>query len=63
MLQAIEALSDEPRPPGVKKYRSEERDIYHIRVGNYRAVYVIEDDLLLVLVIRVGHRSDVYRRR
>jgi len=63
MLRAIEALVDEPRPPGAKKYRSEQRDIYRIRAGNYRAVYVIEDERLLILVIRVGHRSDVYRRR
>jgi mRNA interferase RelE/StbE len=45
----------------VKKYRSEANDIYRIRVGNYRVIYVVEDDRLLVMVVRVGHRKDVYR--
>ena len=63
LLEAIASLGEDPRPNGVKKYRSEERDIYRVRVGVYRIVYVIDDDRLLLLVIRVGHRKDVYRRR
>jgi len=61
LLRAIEGLADDPRPPGVKKYRSEANDIYRIRVGDYRVIYVVEDDRLLVMVVRVGHRKDVYR--
>jgi mRNA interferase RelE/StbE len=57
---AIEALSDTPRPDGVKKLAGADRT-YRIRVGDYRIVYEIEDDVLVVLVIRIAHRKDVYR--
>lgn len=39
------------------------QDAYRVRVGDYRIIYTIEDDKLIVLVIDVGHRRDVYRRR
>jgi mRNA interferase RelE/StbE len=58
---AIDALAEEPRPPGVKKLTSTEQGTYRIREGDYRIVYDIEDDILLVLVVRVGHRREVYR--
>ena len=58
----IEALADEPRPPGVKKLAGEE-ELYRIRVGDYRVIYAIEDAELVVLVVMVGDRKDVYRRR
>jgi mRNA interferase RelE/StbE len=57
----IEALADEPRPPGVRKLTDEE-DYYWIRVGNYRVIYTIRDDALIVLVVDVGDRRDIYRR-
>ncbi|NJL49631.1 MAG: type II toxin-antitoxin system RelE/ParE family toxin [Leptolyngbyaceae cyanobacterium SM2_5_2] len=56
----IDALADEPRPSGTVKLAGED-GFYRIRVGNYRIVYAIEDDQLLVLVVKVGHRRDVYR--
>lgn len=56
----LESLSDDPRPPGVKKLSGADRT-YRIRIGDYRVVYEIEDEVLLVLVIRVAHRKDVYR--
>jgi mRNA interferase RelE/StbE len=56
----LEGLAHDPRPHGVKKLSGADRT-YRIRVGDYRVVYEIEDDLLLVLVIRVAHRRDVYR--
>jgi mRNA interferase RelE/StbE len=55
----IERLAAEPRPYGVKKLAGADRT-YRIRVGDYRVVYEIEDNVLLVLVIRVAHRKDVY---
>lgn len=55
----IDALAIEPRPSGVKKLKGEE-NTYRIRVGSYRVVYEIEDDVLLVTVIRVGGRGEVY---
>jgi mRNA interferase RelE/StbE len=57
----IDALADDPRPPGVEHLAGGD-DLYRIRVGDYRVVYSIEGDVLLVLVVRVGHRRDIYRR-
>lgn len=54
------ALADNPRPPGVKKLHAQE-DRYRIRVGDYRVIYTIEDDVLLVLVLEVANRREVYR--
>jgi mRNA interferase RelE/StbE len=56
----LEALADNPRPSGVVKLEDTDNQ-YRIRVGTYRIVYEIEDDVLLVLVIKVGHRKDVYK--
>lgn len=55
-------LSENPRPPGVEKLAGG-TDEYRVRVGNYRLVYAIEDDRLIVLVLRIADRKDVYRRR
>lgn len=60
LLAAIEALADDPRPSGCRKLAGSERT-WRIRVGDYRVVYEIEDELLVVLVMRVRHRRDVYR--
>jgi mRNA interferase RelE/StbE len=57
----IEALTTEPRPAGMIKLIGEE-ELYRIRVGEYRIVYTIQDDQLLVLVVVVAHRREVYRR-
>jgi len=62
VLRAIIALADDPRPQGCRKLTGRD-DAYRIRVGVYRVVYVIEDDKLVVLVVRVGHRKEVYRRK
>ena len=62
VVSAIEALADDPRPAGARKLTGTE-DAYRLRVGDYRIVYVIADKVLTVLVVRVGHRRDVYRRR
>lgn len=57
---AIDLLADEPRPPGCVALKGEDR-AYSVRVGDYRIVYEVHDDRLVVLVVRVGHRQDVYR--
>jgi mRNA interferase RelE/StbE len=57
---AIDLLADNPRPPGCTKLTGED-DAYRVRVGVYRIVYEVLDDRLLVHVVRVGHRRDVYR--
>jgi mRNA interferase RelE/StbE len=56
----IESLADNPRPQGVKKLAGED-DFYRVRMGDYRIVYQIRDKSLLVLIVRLGHRSEVYR--
>ena len=55
----IEALGENPRPPGCKKLRGA-TDLWRIRVGNYRVVYQVADAVLLVEIRAVGDRKDVY---
>lgn len=59
IMQCIRALQDDPRPPGARKLIGQES--YRVRQGDYRIVYTVLDAILVVEVIRVGHRSDVYR--
>jgi mRNA interferase RelE/StbE len=56
----VQELAIEPRPNGVKKLQGDDNS-YRVRVGDYRVIYEIQDDILLVTVIRVGHRSEVYK--
>lgn len=60
IIEAIEALTSDPRPPGCKKLVGSDHT-YRLRVGDYRVVYDIQDHTLLILIIRVRHRRDVYR--
>lgn len=60
ILERIRALAKEPRPAGCEKLSGQER--YRIRLGDYRIVYQVEDHRLIVLVIKVGHRREVYRK-
>lgn len=55
----LQRLSSDPRPRGSEKLSG--HDLYRIRQGNYRVLYSVEDLALIVLVIKVGHRRDVYR--
>lgn len=57
---AIALLAADPRPPGAKALRG--RDGLRIRVGDYRIVYTVDDGKLLVVVVTLGHRRDVYDR-
>ncbi|MDD5359785.1 MAG: type II toxin-antitoxin system RelE/ParE family toxin [Sulfurovaceae bacterium] len=58
VIDKIASLAHEPRPAGCKKLSGEEK--YRIRVGSYRVLYGIEDDILVIYVVKVGHRKDVY---
>ncbi len=58
--QRIDSLSIEPRPRGSKKLKGA-TELSRIRVGDYRVVYEVRDKLLVVLVVRVAHRREVYR--
>ncbi len=60
IVRVVEPLEDEPRPVGAVKLTGEEH-LWRIRVGTYRVVYSIDDQRLLVVVVRVRHRKDAYR--
>lgn len=59
ILKRIRSLPTNPRPPGCEKLSGLER--YRIRQGKYRVVYEVLDQRLVVLIVKVAHRSDVYR--
>ncbi|TFH14476.1 MAG: type II toxin-antitoxin system RelE/ParE family toxin [Lentisphaerales bacterium] len=59
ILSAIRTLAEDPRPPQSKKLSGQDR--YRLRQGNCRILYSIEDDRLIVCVVKVGDRRDVYR--
>jgi mRNA interferase RelE/StbE len=60
IVEHVEQLATDPRPRGAIKLQGED-DLYRIRVGDYRVIYQIRDDELIVLVLRVEHRREVYR--
>ena len=59
IIERVEELASNPRPAGVKKLVSED-SLYRVQVGEYRAVYQIRDRELVVLIVKVGHRREVY---
>lgn len=62
IIEKIDSLAENPRPDDCKKLKGNQRPpLYRVRSGNYRIVYSIHDDVLLVLVVEIGHRKDVYR--
>ncbi|MDR0973843.1 MAG: type II toxin-antitoxin system RelE/ParE family toxin [Prevotellaceae bacterium] len=60
ILKAIASLETNPYPIGYKKLRG--REGYRIRTGNYRIIYSIEHDRLIITVIAIGHRKDIYKK-
>ncbi len=58
--EAIDSLAETPKPQGVKKL-ADEHQLYRIRVGSFRVVYQILDQDLLVLVVKIGDRKEIYR--
>lgn len=59
IVAKIASLSRDPRPPGCEKLVGYDR--YRLRQGNYRILYEIQDSDLIVIVVKIGHRRDVYR--
>ena len=59
ILRRINDLTDDPRPAGVEKLTGDGK--FRIRQGNYRILYAIDDDIITVTIVKVGHRRDVYR--
>ncbi|MDR3363231.1 MAG: type II toxin-antitoxin system RelE/ParE family toxin [Desulfovibrio sp.] len=60
ILQHLRSLAVNPRPEGVKKLKA--MNAWRMRIGDYRVIYEIHDDVLLVLVIHVAHRREAYRK-
>ena len=60
IVKVVESLVDQPRPPGARQLK--ERFEWRIHVGHYRVIYEIHDDRLFVLVVKVGHRREIYRK-
>jgi mRNA interferase RelE/StbE len=65
ILEKVDKLSEDPRPSGYKKltdfYVSNAPDeLYRIRVGNYRVIYSIEDEIITITIVKVAHRKEVY---
>lgn len=59
--QALLALAENPIPIGSKQLAGEVPPLYRVRVGDYRILYQVEENVLVVLVVHVGHRKEVYR--
>lgn len=60
IIDVLERLGENPRHPGIKKLAGEE-GLYRVRAGDHRIVYRVEDNRLLVLVVKIGHRREIYR--
>lgn len=62
IIQAIESLSESPKNhPNIKKMKGYEGDVYRLLVGDFRILYEIIDDMLVIFIFRIGSRGDVYK--
>ena len=60
VIRVIQGLATDPRPPGCRKLSGHD-GVFRVRVGRYRVLYAIEDRRLVIIVLKVGDRKDVYR--
>ncbi|MGE9296303.1 MAG: type II toxin-antitoxin system RelE family toxin [Puniceicoccales bacterium] len=60
IVSKVQLLATDPRPPGARKLQGSERS-YRIRIGDYRVVYAVEDEIRVISIERIAHRKDVYR--
>ena len=60
LVKRMKSLQNDPRPSGVKKLTGED-NLYRIREGDYRIIYTVQDKELIVLVVKIGDRKEVYR--
>lgn len=61
IIEKIDALEQDPTPSGSIKLQGHKKALYRIRSGDYRIVYSIKKDILVVLVVEIGHRREIYR--
>ena len=61
VVEAIQVLAISPFPSGCRKLKGEE-DVYRVRQGNYRIIYEVIENKLIVLVLKIGHRKDIYKK-
>lgn len=61
IVQHLREIGKNPRPSGTKKL-SGTRDVYRLRIGDYRVVYQIRGDELIILILGVGHRQEIYKK-
>ena len=57
----IDSLAENPRPRGAEKIEGR-RNLYRVRSGDYRIIYEVQDKILLILVVKIGHRGEIYKR-
>ncbi len=58
--EAIRSLAGDPFPPGCRKLEASD-GAYRIRIGDYRVIYDVQGNVLVILILRIGHRKDIYR--
>jgi mRNA interferase RelE/StbE len=61
VLKRVEKLENQPRPKTAETLKGTTETVYRVREGDYRIIYTIEDDRLIVLVVRIGHQREVHR--
>ena len=61
VTEAIYDLGNVPRPQGCKKLKGSKANIWRIRIGDYRVVYLIDDKIEIIDIQKVGHRKDIYK--
>ena len=59
---AISDLADNPRPSGCKQLKGKNREYFRVRVGDYRIIYTVENKVLLIVVVCIGHRREIYKK-
>ncbi|MBT4879846.1 MAG: type II toxin-antitoxin system RelE/ParE family toxin [Alphaproteobacteria bacterium] len=60
ILLKLNKLKENPRPSGCKKLKPQE-DLYRIRIGEYRVIYEIKDSKLIVIIVKIGNRKNIYK--
>lgn len=61
VVRVINKLANNPRPPGVKKLKVADENLYRVRSGDYRIVYAVAEEIKIINIRRIRHRKDVYR--